>query len=166
MAHPSRDVSLLSPTHYDDDASSIHSDRSDQDTDSEDDEVLMGARTSADIRAHDRNVLLDEEERDRLLEESRRRGRRGSALANVAAPLKKLFAKSTTDLSIGSGSGSVELGVEEMGSGRREKRKRRRERRRQRKERLVSEASIGEDGHLMYEMEEGGMKDGSSTGSS
>ncbi|PMD63211.1 nucleotide pyrophosphatase family protein [Hyaloscypha bicolor E] len=166
MAHPSRDVSLLSPTHYDDDASSIHSERSDQDTDSEDDEVLMGARTSADIRAHDRNVLLEEEERDRLLEESRGRGRRGSALANVAAPLKKLFAKSTTDLSIGSGSGSVELGTEGMGSGIREKRKRRRDRRRQRKERLVSEASIGEDGHLMYEMEEGGMKDGSSTGSS
>jgi predicted AlkP superfamily pyrophosphatase or phosphodiesterase len=166
MAHPSRDVSLLSPTHYDDDASSIHSERSDQDTDSEDDEVLMGARTSADIRAHDRNVLLEEEERDRLLEGSRGRGRRGSALANVAAPLKKLFAKSTTDLSIGSGSGSVELGTEGMGSGIREKRKRRRDRRRQRKERLVSEASIGEDGHLMYEMEEGGMKDGSSTGSS
>jgi hypothetical protein len=57
-AKPSRDASLLSPSNYDDDASSIHSERSDQDTDSEDDEVLMGARTSADIRAHDRSVLL------------------------------------------------------------------------------------------------------------
>jgi predicted AlkP superfamily pyrophosphatase or phosphodiesterase len=165
-AHPSRDASsLLSPSHYDDDASSVHSERSDQDTDSEDDEVLMGARTSADIREHDRGVLLEEEERDRLLEESRRRGRRGSALA-MPGPLKKLFAKSTTDLSLGSGSGSGELLVEEKGGGRREKRKRRRERRRERKERLMSEASHGEDGHLMYEMEEGGMKEGSSTGSS
>jgi predicted AlkP superfamily pyrophosphatase or phosphodiesterase len=164
-AHPIRDGSLLSPTNYDDDASSIHSERSDQDTDSEDDEVLMGARTSADIREHDRSVLLEEEERDRLLEESRRRGRRGSALA-MPGPLKKLFSKSTTDLSIGSGPGSAELMAEEKGSGRREKRKRRRERRRQRKERLMSEASHGEDGHLMYEMEEGGMKEGSSTGSS
>lgn len=162
MAHPGRDGSLLSPTHYDDDASSIHSERSDQDTDSEDDEVLMGARTSADIRAHDRSVLLEEEERDRLLEDSRRRGRRGSALANVAGPLKKLFAKSTTDLSIGSGEGMAE----EKSSGRREMRKRRRERRRQKKEMLMSEAEHAEDGHLMYEMEEGGMKDGSSTGSS
>lgn len=92
-------ASLLSPTFQDDDASSIHSagDRSDQDTDSEDDEVLLGARTSADIRAHDRGVLLEEEERDSLLEQSRRRGRRGSALA-VVEPLKKLFTKSYAEL--------------------------------------------------------------------
>jgi predicted AlkP superfamily pyrophosphatase or phosphodiesterase len=51
-------------------------------------------------------------------------------------------------------------------NGTREKRRRRRERRRERKERLMSEAEQGEDGHLMYEMEEGGMKEGSSTGSS
>src|SRR5271168_1928186 len=94
---PSRDASLLSPSHYDDDASSIHSERSDQDTDSEDDEVLMGARTSADIREHDRRVLLEEEEMDKLLEESRRRGQRGSALV-MTGPLKKLFSKSYTEL--------------------------------------------------------------------
>jgi predicted AlkP superfamily pyrophosphatase or phosphodiesterase len=164
MPHSPRDASLLSPTNYDDDASSIHSERSDQDTDSEDDEVLMGARTSADVREHDRSVLLEEEERDRLLEESRRRGRRGSAL--LVAPLKKLFSKSTTDLSLGLGNGSGDLLNEEKGGGKREKRRRRRERRRERKERLMSEAEQGEDGHLMYEMEEGGMKEGSSTGSS
>ena len=124
----------------------------------------MGARTSADIREHDRSVLLEEEERDRLLEESRRRGRRGSAL--LVAPLKKLFSKSTTDLSLGLGNGSGDLLNEEKGAGKREKRRRRRERRRERKERLMSEAEQGEDGHLMYEMEEGGMKEGSSTGSS
>jgi hypothetical protein len=117
MPHSPRDASLLSPTNYDDDASSIHSERSDQDTDSEDDEVLMGARTSADIREHDRSVLLEEEERDRLLEESRRRGRRGSAL--LVAPLKKLFSKSTTDLSLGLGNGSGDLLNEEKGGGKR-----------------------------------------------
>lgn len=123
----------------------------------------MGARTSADIREHDRGVLLEEEERDRLLEESRRRGRRGSAL--LVAPLKKLFSKSTTDLSLGLGNGSGEF-LGEKEEGKMEKRRRRRERRRERKERLMSEAEQGEDGHLMYEMEEGGMKEGSSTGSS
>jgi predicted AlkP superfamily pyrophosphatase or phosphodiesterase len=163
-AHPNRDGSFLSPTHYDDDASSIHSERSDQDTDSEDDEVLMAARTSADIREHDRSVLLEEEERDRLLEENQRRGRRGSALA-MPGPLKKLFSKSTTDLSI-PGSGSGDTVGDEEGDGKRGKRRRRRERRSKRKERLMSEAAHGEDGHLMYEMEEGGMKEGSSTGSS
>jgi predicted AlkP superfamily pyrophosphatase or phosphodiesterase len=124
----------------------------------------MGARTSADIREHDRSVLLEEEERDRLLEESRRRGRRGSALA-MPGSLKKLFSKSVTDLSM-PGFDSRDTMADENGNGRQEKRRRRRERRSKRKERLMSEASNGEDGHLMYEMEEGGMKQGSSTGSS
>ncbi|KAE8446453.1 hypothetical protein EG329_011916 [Mollisiaceae sp. DMI_Dod_QoI] len=162
MAPPAtRDGSLLSPSHYDDDASSIHSERSDQDTDSEDDEVLMGARTSADIRAHDRNVLLEEEERDKLLEESRRRGRRGSALA-MPGPLKKLFSKTTGE----SPSGSTTEMEEVTGGKKSDRRKRRRERRSKRKERLMDDASHGEDGELMYEMEEGGMKEGSATGSS
>ena len=77
----------------------------------------MGARTSADIREHDRSVLLEEEERDRLLEESRRRGRGGSAL--LVAPLKKLFSKNTTDLSLGLGNGSGDLLNEEKGAGKR-----------------------------------------------
>lgn len=154
---------LLSPISAEDDASSIHSERSDQDTDSEDDEVLLGARTSAEIRAHDRRVLLEEEERDRLLEESRMRGRRGSALA--LAPLKKLFARSHTELSspvFGEGGEDGE-NAREKGTGRR---RRRRERRTRKKERLLGEADRGEDGELMYEMEEGGMKDGSATGDS
>jgi len=162
-----RDGTLLSPSHFDDDASSIHSERSDQDTDSEDDEVLMGARTSADIREHDRSVLLEEEERDRLLEDSRRRGRGGSALAMVE-PLKKLFSKSSHDL-LGVGSGSTEAVGEKgllRGEGKRERRKQRRARRQRKKERLMSDAEHGEDGQLMYEMEEGGMKEGSITGDS
>ncbi|KAH8588526.1 alkaline-phosphatase-like protein [Bisporella sp. PMI_857] len=161
---PGRDGSLLSPHNYDDDASSVHSaERSDQDTDSEDDQVLMRARTSADIRAHDRRVLLEEEEQDRLLEDSRRRGRRGSAQAMIA-PLKKLFAKSYTELP-GVGSSSEVLS-EKTGGLRRERRRNRRERRIKKKERLIADAEHGEDGELMYEMEEGGMKEGSTTGNS
>lgn len=165
----SKDDSFLSPTHYDDDVSSIHSaERSDQDTDSEDDEVLMGARTSADIRAHDRSVLLDEEERDRLLEESRRRGRRGSALKMVE-PLKKLFGKSYSELpGVGTSNSSEETIAEKSAArgGKKERRRRRRERRARKKERLVGATEHGEDGELMYEMEEGGMKEGSITGES
>lgn len=161
---PDRAASLLSPRNYDDDAASIHSERSDQDTDSEDDEVLMGARSSADIRAHDRGVLLEEEERDRLLEESRRRGRRGSALAMLGS-LKKSFTKSQTDLRLASFASQEDFMNEKkaLKSGKGQKR---RERRRRKKEHLLHDAEQGEDGELMYEMEEGGLKDGSATGSS
>ncbi|KAG9231577.1 alkaline-phosphatase-like protein [Amylocarpus encephaloides] len=163
---PPRDTSssFLSPSNYDDDVSSIHSERSDQETDTEDDEVLMGARTSADIRAHDRSVLIEEEERDKLLEESSRRGRRGSAMS-IPGPLKKLFSKSFSELP--GTSSNAEMGeMSEKGGGKRERRKRRRAKRKQKKDKLMSDAQNGEDGQLMYEMEEGGMKDGSATGDS
>lgn len=153
---------LLSPAVYDDDASSIHSERSDQDSDSEDDEVLMGARSSADIRAHDRSVLLEEEERDRLLEESRKRGRRGSAIAETMRnPLKKLGAwgKSYTELAGGDDGDSYMVEKET-------KREKRRKRRSKKREKLLGGAASGEDGQLMHEMEEGGLKEGSSTGAS
>ncbi|TAQ83722.1 hypothetical protein B7494_g7956 [Chlorociboria aeruginascens] len=165
--YPARDASLLSPANYDDDASSIHSERSDQETDSEDDEVLMGARTSAEIRAHDQGVLVEEEERDRLLEQSRReRQRRGSAIS-LPKPLKKLFSKSHTELPmVRPSAGNHNNETNGIGAGRRERRKQRRARRQRKKERLMSDASHGEDGELMYEMEEGGMKDGSITGDS
>lgn len=157
--HPRRDAnSLLSPSAYDDDVSSVHSaERSDQDTDSEDDEVMQGARTSAEIRAHDRRVLLDEEERDNLLEKSRQRGRRGSALA----PLKKLFTRGQSELD-GSSEGDLYDETEKIN----ERRKQRRERRAKKKKELLEEADRGEDGRLIYEVEEGGMKEGSATGSS
>lgn len=128
----------------------------------------MGARTSADIRAHDRSVLVEEDERDRLLEESRRRGRRGSALKMVE-PLKKLFGKSYPELpGVGTSNSSEDRDEEKSrhGEGKRERRRRRRERRARKKERLVGAAEHGEDGELMYEMEEGGMKEGSTTGES
>ena len=129
----------------------------------------MGARTSADIREHDRRVLLEEEERDRLLEESRRRGRRGSALQVVQGLFKKGSSGSLREDAQDSerdGKMKVEMtGGEE--SRRLEKRRARRERRARKKERLLGESvGDGEDGELMYEMEEGGLKEGSATGDS
>ncbi|KAM4065334.1 type I phosphodiesterase / nucleotide pyrophosphatase [Hirsutella rhossiliensis] len=152
---PDRDNrSLLSPITYDDDASSLHS-RSDQDTDSEDDQLQQRARNSRELRAHDRIVLMQEEEMDRLVTSSRREHRRGSGLA-VPNPFK-MFGRnnSLTNLSA-AGSSTEDLAVE--------KRKARRARRKQKRHRLTRDARHGEDGELMYEMEEGGMKDGSSTG--
>ncbi|KAI9046975.1 hypothetical protein LZ554_009050 [Drepanopeziza brunnea f. sp. 'monogermtubi'] len=162
MTPPSSHPNLLSPSDYDDDASSIHSERSDQESDTEDDEVLIGARSSADIRAHDRSLLLEEEERDRLLEESRRRGRRGSSIAGTMRnPLKKLGAwgRSYAELP-GVDSGEGEMMNQD------EKREERRERRSRKKEKLLGDAAKGEDGALMYEMEEGGLKEGGSIGAS
>jgi predicted AlkP superfamily pyrophosphatase or phosphodiesterase len=52
------------------------------------------------------------------------------------------------------------------GSSKTEKRRQRRQRRKDKKKRLLSQARDGEDAELMLEMEEGGMKEGSSTGDS
>jgi predicted AlkP superfamily pyrophosphatase or phosphodiesterase len=160
---PPRDTSasFLAPQSYDDDASSIRSERSDRDTDSEDDEILMGARSSADIRAHDRGLLVEEEERDKLMEDSRRRGRRESAIS-ITNPLKKLFSKSFSELPTAESQSDIgEKDVEES-----QRRARRRQRRSKRKDQMLTDAQNGEDGQLMYEMEEGGMKEGSATGDS
>ncbi|OTA82007.1 hypothetical protein M434DRAFT_401171 [Hypoxylon sp. CO27-5] len=162
-----RDGSLLSPTRYDDDAVSLHS-RSDQDTDSEDDELLAAARNSRELRARDRMVLMEEEELDKLIIDSRaqqereRRGssRRGSNLA-LPNPIRMLRGYKLT----GSSSAIDDNGssVEDLHD---EKRRNRRIRRKEKKARLLEEARDGEDGELMYEMEQGGIKDGSSTGDS
>ncbi|KAJ9155275.1 Type I phosphodiesterase/nucleotide pyrophosphatase [Pleurostoma richardsiae] len=161
----SRDHSLLSPVEYDPDASSI---RSDQDSDSDDDERQLRARNSRELRAHDRIVLLEEEETDQLVIEARRRQerereRRGSNLP-IPNPLR-LLSRRLSETSR-SRSRSASAGAQEPTGPLIDKRKRRRERRRQKKERLLADAQHGEDGELMFEMEEGGMKEGSSTGSS
>ncbi|PNY27182.1 pyrophosphatase/phosphodiesterase [Tolypocladium capitatum] len=157
---PDRDNgSLLSPIAYDDDASSIHS-RSDQDTDSDDDQLLQRARNSRELRAHDRILLVEEEDVDRLVTSSRRqqeRQRRGSGLA-VPNPLK-IFGRKPSLSNLSAASRSTESLVSE-------KRTARRQRRRQKREKLMEDAHHGEDGGLMYEMEEGGMREGSSTGDS
>ncbi|KAI1472372.1 Phosphodiest-domain-containing protein [Daldinia caldariorum] len=165
-----KDGSFLSPARYDDDVSSLHSSRSDQDTDSEDDEILAAARNSRELRARDRMVLMEEEELDQLIIDSRakkERERRGSSLqrrgSNIALPnpirLLRGYNKVRSSSAIEDNGSSVE-------DLHHEKRKNRRTRRTEKKHRLFKEARDGEDGHLMYEMEQGGLKDGSSTGDS
>ncbi|KAI2619624.1 ectonucleotide pyrophosphatase/phosphodiesterase family member 3 [Hypoxylon sp. NC1633] len=164
-----RDGSLLSPVRYDDDAISLHS-RSDQDTDSEDDEILAAARNSRELRARDRMVLMEEEELDKLITNSRaqqERQRRGSNLqrrgSNLPLPNPiSLFRSYSRDLSPSAidDNGSS---VDDLHDDRRRKR---RMRRKEKKDRLLKDARDGEDGELMFEMEQGGMKDGSSTGDS
>ncbi|KAK0749293.1 alkaline-phosphatase-like protein [Schizothecium vesticola] len=162
-----RESSLLSPSDYDADAASI---RSDQDTDSDDDERQLRARNSRELRAHDRLVLMEEEELDQLVTETRRaqdRGRRGSGLpVPIPNPLN-LFVRRNSDLSPStsrrpspqpSASSTEDLALE--------KRSHRKARRKAKRDRLLADAQHGEDGELMYEMEEGGMKEGSSTGDS
>ncbi|TQN73411.1 putative pyrophosphatase/phosphodiesterase [Colletotrichum shisoi] len=154
-------ASLLAPDTYDDDASSLHS-RSDQDSDSDDDQLQLRARNSRELRAADSLVFMEEEEVETLVAETRKKQelqRRGSGLA-VPNPLK-LFGRAADGQFPGSSNGSSENLFSEK-----EKRQQRRTRRKQRKDRLLEKATHGEDGELMYEMEEGGMKEGSSTGES
>ncbi|KAB5546877.1 alkaline-phosphatase-like protein [Coniochaeta sp. 2T2.1] len=162
---------LLSPSDYDGDAASI---RSDQDTDSDDDERLRRARNSAELRAHDRLVLMEEEELDALVTATRKqKERRGSGLVPVlSVPLKLLRSRSRsrdTSRDGGSGSGQGEgLRSSEnlLDEEKRRHRMDRRERRRVKRERVFEGAQHGEDGELMYEMEQGGLKEGSETGDS
>ncbi|KXX74532.1 Ectonucleotide pyrophosphatase/phosphodiesterase family member 3 [Madurella mycetomatis] len=159
-----RDPSLLSPSDYDADAVSI---RSDQDTDSDDDERQLRARNSRELRAHDRLVLMEEEELDQLVTETRRRQereRRGSGLP-IPNPLK-LLTRRLSDSSMPRSRSPSTQPAESVEDLVLEKRRARRTRREAKRERLLADAQHGEDGELMYEMEEGGMKDGSSTGES
>ncbi|KAJ5404405.1 Type I phosphodiesterase/nucleotide pyrophosphatase/phosphate transferase [Penicillium cosmopolitanum] len=57
---------LLSPSHYDNDAASLRS-PSEQDSDSEDDEFLRHPRSTLELNSHDRAVLEDEDELEKLL---------------------------------------------------------------------------------------------------
>lgn len=60
---------ILSPSEYDNDAASFHS-ASDLDSDSEDDSLVEMVRSNRRPNHHDRTLLLQEEERDRLLSRS------------------------------------------------------------------------------------------------
>ncbi|RYP48716.1 hypothetical protein DL768_005436 [Monosporascus sp. mg162] len=163
------DRSLLSPVAYDEDASSLHS-RSEQDTDSEDDQLVARARNSRELRARDRMVLMEEEEIDQLVidtrakqerQRSRSSGRRESGLA-LPNPIQILrsYNRNRSYSPVGdSGSSAIEDSYDE-------KRTNRRMRRKDKRDRLLKEAENGEDGALIYEMEGGGMKEGSSTGDS
>lgn len=154
--------SLLSPLDYDADARSIHSD---QEADSDDDMLQQRARNSRELRAHDRLVFMEEEETDKLVLDARRtqqaQGRRGSGLA-IPNPMRLIRQYSDTSLR-SSAAGDADGGEKKSNTG---KRTQRRTRRKMKKDRLLAEAQHGEDGELMYEMEEGGMKEGSETGDS
>ncbi|KAL1980485.1 hypothetical protein VTN96DRAFT_4041 [Rasamsonia emersonii] len=58
--------SLLSPAAYDEDVASLRS-LSEQDSDSEDDELLRRSRSTLELAEHDRSVLEEEEETEKLL---------------------------------------------------------------------------------------------------
>ena len=131
---------FLSPAHYDDDAASLRS-ASDQESDSEDDEVLQGARSSLEIAEHDRLVLKEEEEREKLLTEGDSAGK----------GLRRIFSGSHSNGS------RVKIGKRER---RRQRKQERNAARRRRK------ANNNEEGELMYEMEEGGPHDDVSSASS
>jgi hypothetical protein len=81
-----RDASLLAPSDYDDDASSLHDD---DESGSEEDESYNQIRTSEEIREHDRSILLEEDEREEMLREKVQEDRS----SRLAAPLKHLFGK-------------------------------------------------------------------------
>ena len=147
------DASLLSPVAYDDDATSLHS-RSDQDTDSDDDEMQQKTKSSDELRAHDRRMLAEEEEVEKMVTKTRRRQTIGGGFNPLA-----MFSWRKRDV----GADSSNRSSDDFTT---DKRKSRRARRREKRERLKEHAEHGEDGGLMYEMEEGGMKDGSSTGDS
>ncbi|KAI0390645.1 Phosphodiest-domain-containing protein [Xylariaceae sp. FL0594] len=156
------DRSLLSPVLYDDDAVSLRS-RSDQDSDSEDDEILAAARNSRELRARDRLVLMQEDEIDQLVIDSRaqqERRRRGSnlALPNPVQVFRK-YSRTRSGSAVQDPSSSVE-GLQD------EKCRIRRNKRRERRERLLRDAHDGEDGELIQKMEGGTIRDGSSTGES
>lgn len=81
--------SLLSPSNYDNDAASLRS-PSEQDSDSEDDEFLRHPRSTLELAQHDRSVLDEEEELEKLLT------RRGPAHG-----LRRIFSPNGSSVRIG-----------------------------------------------------------------
>ncbi|KAI9677874.1 MAG: hypothetical protein M1829_002371 [Trizodia sp. TS-e1964] len=126
--------SLLSPHQYDDDASSLRS-LSEQDSDSEDDQVIYEAQNSLEIAQHDRSVLEEEEEREKLLVDD-----------GPAEGLRRIFTGGHANAS------KVKIGKHERRRSRKQKLMDRK------KNKLLHN---GEDDHLMYEMEEGVRSDSS-----
>jgi hypothetical protein len=125
---------LLSPAAYDDDVSSLRS-LSEQDSDSEDDELVRGSRSTLELAKHDRTVLEEEEEREKLLTKS-----------SPADGLRRIFSPNGGNIMIG----------------RRERRKRRKERRAAQR-RARKKPYVEDD--LMYEMKESDNGDASTRSS-
>ncbi|PYI09658.1 nucleotide pyrophosphatase family protein [Aspergillus sclerotiicarbonarius CBS 121057] len=116
--------SLLSPGDYDEDAESLRS-PSEQDSDSEDDEFLRNSRTTLELAEHDRTVLDDEEEREKLLTRS-----------GPTHGLRRIFSPSSSSIRIG-------------------KQERRRQRQARREARKARHGRKRESAEIMFEMEEG-----------
>ncbi|CBF79613.1 hypothetical protein AN7550.2 [Aspergillus nidulans FGSC A4] len=125
---------LLSPRDYDDDAESLRSPLSEQDSDSEDDEFLAQSRTTLELAEHDRAVLDEEEELEKLLTRS-----------GPTHDIRRIFSPNRSNVRIGK--------KEEARRQRREKERIARKARRERRH--------GDD-EEMYEMEEGHPEDESS----
>lgn len=126
--------SLLSPAAYDEDVSSLRS-LSEQDSDSEDDELLRRSRSTLELAEHDRSVLEEEEETEKLL-----------VRTGPAVGLRRIFSPT---------SGTVRIG----------KKERRKHRRERRSEREKGRDKPYQEGDLMFEMEEGFRGDDSSLSS-
>lgn len=120
---------LLSPANYDGDAASLRS-PSEQDSDSEDDEFLRHPRSTLELAKHDRGVLDDEDELEKLLT------RRGPTHG-----LRRMFSPNGS---------SVRIGKKERRRARREARLSRRERVSEEGELMYEmEEGIGDDESLM-----------------
>lgn len=126
---------LLSPRDYDDDAESLRSPASEQDSDSEDDKFLSRSRTTLELAEHDRTVLDDEEELEKLLTRS-----------GPTHDIRRLFSPNRSNVRIG-----------KKEEARRQRRKEKRDARRARREKRQDH-----DDEEMYEMEEGQPGDESS----
>ncbi|KAL5338879.1 alkaline-phosphatase-like protein [Aspergillus crustosus] len=126
---------LLSPRDYDDDAESLRSPHSEQDSDSEDDNFLARSRTTLELAEHDRTVLDDEEETEKLLTRT-----------GPTHGLRRLFSPNRSNVRIG-----------RKEEARRQRQKERREARKARREKRH-----GHGAPEMYEMEEGHRDDESS----
>ncbi|KZF23688.1 Phosphodiest-domain-containing protein [Xylona heveae TC161] len=131
MAAGSQGHQFLSPRIHDEDVLSVRS-LSDRESDSEDDNVLSAARDSGDIARHDRSVLEEEEERERLL----------TGGSSAGAGFRRMFSGGNQ------GPERVRIGKSER------KRQKRRDRRAARR------PGKGKHGtrELMFELEEGGLR--------
>ena len=127
-----RSPSLLSPSAFDDDASSIRS-HSDQDSDSEDDLILNRSRSTLELSRHDKTVLDAEDELERLLTKK-----------SPSDGIKRMFGVRDD----GVGTSTVRIGKQE-------KRRPSKRRRRGSHRKSGDMAGQGESDGLMYEMEEG-----------
>src|SRR6516162_6344757 len=79
------DPTIFSPSHYGEDDPPIHSDEGNE----SEDESFGQARTSTEVREHDRRVFFEEDEREEMLRQNSRTNNRGG----LTSPLKSLIGK-------------------------------------------------------------------------